>query len=460
MKAKINEGSFRDPAGFVFEADKKIFRQVNKCYKENYDFLMSSGLYQALVEGGLLIPHKEVRPFREDENAYKIIEPEKVPFVSYPYEWCFSQLKDAALLTLEIQKIAMSKGMCLKDASAYNIQFLNGKPILIDTLSFDVLKKNSPWVGYRQFCQHFLAPLLVQAYTDVRLNVLLKDNLDGLPLDLANKLLPLRAKFSFGVLSHILLHSKSQKRYGGKAVDAKKYSSSMSENSLLGLIESLESSIKKLTLKLDNTEWADYYAGNNNYDDASSDFKMRFVQKHVKSEKPEMVWDIGANDGKFSEAAAKEGRFTVSMDIDPVCVERNYLERVKKGNSNILPLILDVTNPSPSIGWNNSERKSLAERGPADMVLALALVHHLAISNNLPLRKIAEYFSRIARTLVIEFVPKTDLQVQKLLSSREDIFNTYTIEQFEKEFSAFFKIEAAEKVVHSERTLYFMRGKA
>lgn len=457
MKSKRNEGSFRDPSGFVFETEGKVYRQINKRYKENYDFLMSSGLYQSLVKDGLLITHTDIKAVLEDANAYKVIQPEKIPFISYPYEWCFSQLQDAALLTLEVQKRALKHGMSLKDASAYNVQFVNGKPILIDTLSFEILKKGSPWIGYRQFCQHFLAPLLIQVYTDVRLSALLKSNIDGIPLDLASRLLPMKSKFSFGVFTHIYLHAKSQRKYGGKGGSAKQYT--MSEQSSIGLIDSLESTIKSLKLNLAGTEWDDYYAGNNNYEMAAADFKLKFVHKYVKSEKPKMVWDVGANDGKFSEAATNEGVLTVSMDIDPVCVERNYMQRVKMGNHHMLPLIVDITNPSPGLGWSNAERKSLTTRGPADLALALALVHHLAISNNVPLIKIAEYFSSIARTLVIEFVPKSDSQVQKLLSSREDIFDTYTIEHFEKAFAQFFTIETSEKIMRSERILYFMRKK-
>lgn len=457
MKLKRNEGSFRDPSGFVFEAEGKVYRQINKRYKAEYDLLMSSGLYQSLIKDGMLIPHTEVKATHEDANAYKFIQPDKVPFISYPYEWSFSQLKDAALLTLEVQKRALKHGMCLKDASAYNVQFVNGKPLLIDTLSFDILKKGSPWVGYRQFCQHFLAPLLIQAYTDVRLSSLLKANIDGIPLDLAAKLLPLKSKLSFGVFTHISLHAKSQQKYAGKGGSVKQLT--MSEQSVLGLIDSLESTIKGLNLNLKGTEWDDYYAGNNNYEMAAAEFKLQFVHKCVKAEKPKMVWDVGANDGKFSEAATKEGIFTVSMDIDPVCVERNYLLRVKKGDKHMLPLIMDVTNPSPGIGWENTERKSLTERGPADMALALALVHHLAISNNVPLIKIAEYFASIAKTLVIEFVPKSDSQVKKLLSSREDIFTEYDTEHFEKAFSHYFTIATREKIVNSERTIYFMKRK-
>ncbi len=192
--------SFRDPSGFLFSRNGALYRQINRVYADDYDHLISSGLYDQLVKSGLLIPHREVseKPVYP-ELAVKVIQPELVPFISYPYEWSFSQLKDAALATLAIQKRSIKAGMSLKDASAYNIQFINGKPTLIDTLSFEIYKEGKPWDAYRQFCQHFLAPLALMARVDVRLGQLLRVFIDGIPLDLASRLLPAstRAKFWF-----------------------------------------------------------------------------------------------------------------------------------------------------------------------------------------------------------------------------------------------------------------------
>ena len=233
--------SFRDPNGFLFTRDGVLYRQINQEYRQDYETLIKSGLYERLITDHLLIPHEEVSVLPADpQKAYKVIQPEMVGFISYPYEWCFSQLKDAALTTLAIQKIALDYGMCLKDASAYNIQFHEGRaPILIDTLSFEIYSEGNPWVAYRQFCQHFLAPLSLMAYRDVRLSQLMRIYIDGIPLDLASKLLPLRARFSLPIVMHVLLHSSAQKRYADKTIDKEQMSRRISKLSLLGLVDSL-----------------------------------------------------------------------------------------------------------------------------------------------------------------------------------------------------------------------------
>jgi len=415
---------------------------------------MDSGLYEKLVKAGLLIPHVEVET-SFDSEAFKVIQPERVPFISYPYEWSFSQLKDAALATLNIQKRAMKNDMSLKDASAYNIQFVNGKPTLIDTLSFEIYKEGEPWIAYKQFCQHFLAPLTLMAHCDIRLSQLLRVYIDGVPLDLASKLLPLKTRLNFGMLAHIHIHAGAQKKYSDKAVAPRK--GGMSRQALIGLIESLESAIKKLTWKPTGTEWGDYYDATN-YSDSAFEHKRNLVKAWAAEKSPKLVWDLGGNTGVFSREAASSGAFVVSFDIDPAAVEQNYRTVKTKKESNILPLILDLTNPSPALGWNHSERDSFGERGPADMVLALAVIHHLAISNNVPLPQLAEFFAARCKWLAVEFVPKSDSQVKRLLASREDIFPNYTREGFEAAFSARFAIRKSENVRDSERILYLLEA--
>lgn len=447
--------SYKDPSGFVFFRDGTIFRQINKIYKKNYDHLMNSGLYQKLVDSYLLIPHEEVDiKYAITDQVYKIIKPQLIPFVSYPYEWCFSQLKDAALTTLKIQKISLKHGLSLKDASAYNIQFFKGQPILIDTLSFEKYQKNKPWVAYRQFCQHFLAPLALMGYKEVRLSQLLMVYLDGVPLDLASKLLPSKSWLNFSLLSHLHLQAKSQGHLGKKENNLERYK--LSFRSYLALIENLESTIKKIIWKLPKTEWAKYYSLTN-YSKAAFVHKKSLVKKYLNIIKPKNVWDLGANIGVFSRIASDQGIPTISFDIDPMVVEKNYLEVVKNKEAKILPLVLDLTNPSPSLGWACGERKSLIERGPADTVLALALIHHLVISNNTPFNKVAQFFSKICRHLVIEFVPKADSQVKKMLATRKDIFSEYKKTVFEKEFRQFFRIKRQEKIKDSKRILYLMQ---
>ena len=450
-------GSFRDPSGFLFWQDGELYRQVNKVYGESYDHLVNSGLYEALVQAGLLIVHKEVDIENPDPAlGYKVIKPEKIPFISYPYEWCFSQLKEAALTTLKIQKLALDYGMSLKDCSAYNIQFHKGRAVFIDTLSFEIYREGRPWVAYRQFCQHFLAPLALMSRRDVRLNQLFRIYIDGLPLDLASSLLPMRTHFSFSLLSHLHLHAKSQVRYADKAVNTHSYK--LSRTGFIGIISSLESAVVNLKWQPQGTEWAEYYQ-DTNYSPAGFEHKKQLVAELLGRTNLGVVWDMGANVGTFSRIASDSGRQTISFDIDPAAVEKNYLESVARGETNILPLLIDLTNPSPGIGWQNRERMSIEERGPADTAIALALIHHLAISNNVPLARIAEYLSKICNSLIIEFVPKSDSQVQRLLSTREDVFQDYTQASFEREFITYFDIEKNIKILDSERTLYLMYRK-
>ncbi len=450
-------GSFRDPSGFLFWRGGRLYRQVNEAYREHYDRLVSSGLAAELQADGLLVGHEECAPgLAEAPGAYKVLRPELVPFVSYPYEWSFSQLKDAALLTLAVQKRALARGMSLKDASAYNVQFVHGRPLLIDTLSFEVCPAGRPWVAYRQFCQHFLAPLALMARRDVRLGRLSQLHLDGVPLDLAAELLPGRTRFAFSLLTHIHLHARSQKRYQDRPVAARQRP--MSRFALLALIDSLEGAVRKLDWRPRGTEWADYYE-QTNYSGEALDLKERMVADMLGELRPRSVWDVGANTGRFSRVASRAGIPTVALDIDPAAVEKNYRQCRRDDERFLLPLVGDVTNPSPGIGWENGERLSLLQRGPADAILALALIHHLAIGNNLPLAKVAGSLARACRSLVVEFVPKSDSQVRRLLATREDIFPGYHAPGFEAAFQEHFDIRRREPIAGTDRILYAMQAR-
>ncbi len=451
-------GSFRDPSGFVFERDGALFRQVNQAYRADYDRWVASGLHRSLIDEGLLIPHEVVDEEPSDpRRAYKVLRPERVPFISYPYEWCFGQLKAAALLTLAIQRRAVARGMSLKDASAFNIQFRRRQAGLHRLALLRVVSsKGSPWVAYRQFCQHFLAPLALISLTDVRLNQLSRTKIDGVPLDLASKVLPWKTRLDPRFLIHLHLHARAERAYsgGGRVSNPRPFS----KRALLGLLDSLESAVDSLRWEPGGTEWADYYA-ETNYSDAATTRKLELVGEFLDEVRPRTVWDLGANPGRFSRLASDRGASTVAFDVDPACVERNFRDLGERDDQNLLPLWLDLTNPSPALGWDHSERSSLLDRGPADLAMALALVHHLAISSNVPLGRIAAFLRRACRTLIIEFVPKADSQVQRLLASREDIFHDYTQDGFEAAFADHFAIERAEPVAESERTLYLMRAR-
>lgn len=450
------EGSFRDPSGFMFTDNGILYRQINECYRPDYEKLTESGLYDDLVGKRLLVPHEEADiSLARSDSAYKVIRPRLVPFISYPYEWCFSQLKDAALLTLEIQALALNRGMTLKDASAYNVQFLDGRPVLIDTLSFAARREGSPWMAYRQFCQHFAAPLTLMSYRDAALSQLMRVHIDGIPLPLASKLLPAGTRLSPSIQIHIHAHARMQTKYEGKPEALEKTGRRMSDRALGAFIEGLRQFVSGLRWNLPRTVWG-AYDETGSYEDEGLRHKMELVEAFLGEIKPGTLWDLGANRGLFSRLASGKGIITVSWDIDPVAVELNYRDMKVAGESNLLPLLLDLTNPSPPIGWANTERSSITERGPVDAIMALALIHHLAIANNLPLDSIAAFFASLGPRLILEFVPKDDARVRQLLASREDIFPDYTRSGLEAAFGRFYRIISAEEIQSSSRVLYLM----
>ncbi len=459
---RVNDhpSSFRDPSGSIFLLNNEIYRRVNPCYRENYEQLIDSGLYTKLISSDLLIQHDEVpESIIEKNNSYKIIKPKLIRWISYPFEWSFSQLKDAALTTLEIEKIALEYGMTLKDASGYNIQFIDDKAVFIDTLSFEKYKEGKPWTAYGQFCRHFLAPLALMNYVDIRLNQLLRTNIDGIPLDLASMLLPKKTFLNSGILSHIHFHSKFQQKYqGNQKVSPTQYSGKFNKIAMLGLLDNLESTINNIKWKSTETAWGDYYR-NNNYSEQAFDIKKKIVEEFIEKVKPTSLWDLGANEGVFSQLASEKGIPTIAFDIDPFAVETNYRNIKTNHKKNQLPLLMDLTNPTTGFGWAGNERQGLNDRGPVDMILALAILHHLVIANNIPMIKVMEYFSSLGNWLIIEFVPKTDHQVQRLLSFREDIFIDYTQENFESVFSNKFEIIDRIPIPDTQRILYLLRKK-
>ena len=458
--------SFRDPSGYIFAHEGVIYRRVNASYAAQYDQLLSSGLYDALVKKGWLVTHEEVdgSSLPDHEDAHRLLRPEPIPYISYPYEWCFSQLKDAALLTLKIAAQALQRDMVLKDASAYNVQFIGHRPVFIDTLSFEAYEEGTPWVAYRQFCQHFLAPLALMAHGHASLGQLLTTHIDGIPLETAASLLPMRTRLRSGLYTHIHLHAKTQQRFADAGDDDQPATSRktprISKKALRAILESLATTVQKLVWQPPKTEWGNYYEATN-YSEGAANNKANLIGEMLTAiDGPIAVChDLGANRGLYSEVAAQHCAQVISQDIDPVAVESQYRERKTRGPDNILPLLQDLTAPSPAIGWRNRERDGFTQRAQCDAVLALALVHHLAISNNTPLSEIAGFFADMAPHLIIEFVPKADSQVKRLLATREDIFPEYTEAGFEAAFSDFFEISQKAKVSDSERTLYLMTRK-
>lgn len=446
-----HQSSFRDPSGFVFEKEGVLYRQVNLIFKESFDHFISSGCYTALVAKGLLIPHQEIEGnLTGSPDYYKTLQPESLPFISYPYEWSFDMLKDASLLTLQMLKEAIHYGLILKDATPFNIQWYQGKLIFIDTLSFEKYNKEEPWVAYRQFCECFLSPLLLMHYAKTSLQELQLAYPKGIPLAVTKSLLPFKSRLSLHIYLHIHLHARVSSRKTNEAKSAAKFS----KQKMLNLITSLETLIMKLQAPHLQTTWSDYY------DEAAQrmtylENKKEIIRKWVNNlTGVKTAADLGANDGVFSKLLSAQSIYVLATDFDPLCINNLYKEIKKNKELLIQPFVLDLSNPSPSIGVNNNERVSFLQRAKVDLVLALAVIHHLAIGENMGFEKCAELFSHTGHHLIIEFVPKEDDKIQLMLYQRKDIYSFYTPANFEAAFSQYFRIKEKQAIPDSLRTLY------
>lgn len=454
---QYHPASYRDPAGFVFELEGKLYRQINTLYRTQYAQLMQSGCYDQLVNKGWLLPHTELNhnPTGQPE-ALCTIEPDRLFFISHPGEWSFDMLRDAALLTLSILRESLKHELILKDATPFNIQFRNGKPVLIDTLSFEHYYANKPWVAYRQFCEQFLAPLVLMHYTGQSLQQLQLAYPEGIPVTTAAALLPRRSRWSLHINLHIHLHARVSKRAGQST--EQQTPRAFSRTKLLNLISSLESAVHRCRLKEDTTAWSDYYTEAATRDGYLA-AKKELVDKMIAAV-PDVrtVADLGANDGLFARMASEKGRQVIAADQDAACINRLYNE-LKKENLPVQPLILDLAAPTPATGFRNRERASFLSRCKADLVLALALVHHLAIGRNIPLPMVAAFFGDVSPWLIIEFVPADDEKTKVLLAARQRAFPDYTEAEFEKAFGTQFSIEQKNPVPHSSRILYLLKRK-
>ncbi len=459
--------SYRDPAGHVFQREGIVYRQVNPLAKEDFETLMDSGAYDLFTRKGWLIPHTDVTADLSSTAGY-VIRPVQIPLISYPFEWSFSMLKDAALLTLKLAMESMRFGLMLKDATPFNVQWLGGKLVFIDTLSFERYDGRLPWIAYRQFCECFLGPLLLMSYTKQPLQQLMLAWPEGIPVNVVRSLLPWRAKFSLPVYLHIFLHAKvavksaaGQAAAGDSAADAQTTGDKSSTQQrftptrLSNLLTSLHSLIDKLAMPETKGNWLGYY------DEAAErdtylEPKKRLIDEWIQSlPKTKLVADLGANEGVFAKIAASLNKRVIAVDLDPFCIERLYKSRNNK--EDILPLVIDLQHPSPSIGFNNAERPAFNERCRPDLVLALALIHHLAIGSNIPMDKIASFFAEMAGFLIIEWVPPGDEKARVLMSHKSIDYPHYTHDETLAVFKKYFDLLKTEPVGNSGRICWMLR---
>lgn len=457
---KTNPASFRDPSGYIFEYQGGIYRKINPIYLPIYQMIMKSGFYTKLTDNNLMIHHTEIdRNKFEDDTSDQgiIIKPDQLPFISYPYEWSFSMLKDAALLTLDICLTALDYGMILKDASAYNVQFNKNMPIFIDTLSFEKFT-DKPWIAYRQFCQHFLAPLAITAYTKIPANKLLTIYLDGIPLSIASKMLPYKSYFNFGLFTHIHLHAGAQKKYENSKMGISQNNKNISENSIRGLLTILKSTITNLHLIYHKSEWSAYYENRESYTEIAYKHKQQIVTQIIKDLKPQTLLDLGANTGEFSLIATDQNIITVSSDYDHLAVELNYTRQNK--SPFLLPLVIDLTNPSPAIGWQNQERRAFFERFVNfDLTLSLALLHHLYFSFHIKFEMFFKQLFQITQKAIVEFIPMEDPMVEKLIHNRKETIIPYTEDDFRLQYEKYFQVITIQNINDSLRKLYVLDKK-
>jgi ribosomal protein L11 methylase PrmA len=451
-------GSFRDPGGTVLVAADRVFRTVMPLAAADYESTRRTGIVADLAAHGLVV---EERPVAREmlgaagERASYVVEHPKLPFISYPYEWCFHALKDAALLHLDVHLRCLERGVTLSDASAYNIQFRGPQPVFIDTLSFRPYRDGEIWTAHRQFCDQFLNPLLLRALLGIPHNAWYRGSMEGIPVDHLANALPLRAKLSPNVLKHVVLHALLERSSRAQRPAGEIRQMRLPLEAFRAMLRGLRDWLSRLEPKDGGKSvWRDY-AEVNSYSSDETRRKAEFVRRFAAATRPAQLWDLGCNTGEYSRAALQAGaRLCIGFDFDLGALERAYL-RARAEGLNLLPLHLDATNPSPSQGWAQHERKGMQERGPADAVLALAFVHHLAVAKNVPLDYVVDWLVGLARAGVIEFVPKDDPMVGELLRLRQDIFADYSEQAFEQALAARARIRRVEQVSATGRKLYW-----
>jgi ribosomal protein L11 methylase PrmA len=430
---QIDPGSFRDPAGRVLHCGDRVLRAIYPAGASAYEAARDSGVVARAVERGRLLSFKEIPIQAEALTAplpTYLLEHPRIEFISYPYEWSFSALKAAALLQLDLHLDVLADNFSLCDATAYNVQFEGTRPVFIDHLSIVPYQPEQGWAGQRQFAMQYLCPLLLWSKRGIAPNNWYRGSLEGIAPEELTPLLQLRDRLSFNVLAHVVglasVHRRSlRQRIGAPAPRARQ----LRKTNLEAILKSLRDFVAGLKLPADETVWGDY-AANNSYDQEGRAAKHAFVTKHVAQVAPRRLLDIGCNSGDFSQTALEAGaRSILALDFDFGALEAAFA-RFRAASSPVLPLWFDATNPSPSQGWANAERLSLAERANADMILALALIHHLAIARNVPLEMAVDWLIGRAPAGVIEFPDKHDVMVQELLRARPDIFPNYTEEAF------------------------------
>ncbi|RYY24919.1 MAG: class I SAM-dependent methyltransferase [Chitinophagaceae bacterium] len=452
MNTNRHPSSYRDPSGHIFEMNGIIYRQVNQSYAEDYLHLKNSGLLAKLFAKKYLVNHEEVNEFPgAGQSAWLVLKPERINTISYPVEWSFDALKDAAILHLDIMQLAISHSMILKDATPYNVQFKNGQPIFIDTLSLKRYDESQPWVAYRQFCECFLYPLLLEHYRKLYISRLYQGFPDGISAAETAALLPFKSRMSLGCWLHVFLPASIT-----KTKQLKPSSVSFSKTKMINLVSHLQTLIRGLKFNDKSaSQWNTYYA-ETILSEQYLEHKKNIVNELLDPLQITSALDIGSNDGYFSNLLSRKDVRVSAIDNDAPSINRLYLQ-CKKESLNILPLVVDITDPTPAKGFENRERSSFLQRSGSELIIALALIHHLVIAKNIPLSILAAFFSKHTKWLLIEFVPKNDPKVMAMLATREDVFTDYNEDHFQKIMSLHFDMLSKRIVPGTTRVIYLYK---
>ena len=463
---KYEPGSFRDRESRVFYEGNAVFRGLSKQALKEWEALSSTEFFKRLTLQGKLIHTERIdsasmAKSAKDENWEAVLKHQPIPFISYPYEWSFGMLKDAALLQLDLMQEALEEGMILKDASAFNFQWMGARPIFIDIPSFEKWHPGEPWAGYRQFCQMFLYPLFLQAYKDLSFQPWLRGNIEGIESEQCNNIMSMRDCIRPGVFTHVFLQSKIQAKYSQTQRDVKKdlLAVGFNKNLIMANVKRIYKMIQGLTWNRSKSAWSSY-GTTHNYTDVDFEMKQAFIRQIVGQRPWHLVWDMGCNTGIFSKIASENSDYVVAMDTDQLSIEHFYQSLKTEGNTKILPLVVNLADPSPGLGWKGLERKALVDRGKPDLTLCLALIHHIVITANVPLREFIKWLAGLGTDLVIEYVTKDDPMVKGLLRNKKDNYTDYEQDYFEKCLSLSFNVDQQSQLHSGTRILYYGKSKS
>jgi hypothetical protein len=462
----LEPASFRDPASTIFYLDDRVVRALAVSGAADWAALRETRFFERAVQSGRIVATTDVDlaslgDALPDGDWAAAVEHERIPFVSYPYEWTFSMLRDAAALHLELLLEALDEGLTMKDGYAFNVQWTGARPVFIDVPSFE-RSHGGPWAGYRQFCQTFLYPLLLQSHKGVDYHAWMRGSLEGIaPRDL-RRLMSARDLLRPGTLKHVHLHAAMDARFTGKAqsVERELTSAGFTADLTKAIVNGLLKVVRKLRWHAGDSHWVDY-RHTCNYSDADRAAKEAFVKEAVAQARPGLLWDLGCNDGAYARLAAEHAGQVVAIEGDHVVADSLYRSLRESGVRNVLPLVMDLANPSPGLGWAGTERRALTDRAKPDMVLYLALIHHLVIAGNVPMAAVLDWIRSLDAQVVIEFVDPDDSQAERLLANKPaGMHDDYRRDVFERLLEERFAVERANVLPSQRRALYVARPRS